>query len=287
MNINFEFGETKELNSFLDRNPYFYSAFEQLTLIINKCFSREPGFRNRLEHVGFMLGEACRDDFLEILQLASQGYGNGASKLLRGLYEHAVTLTYIVKFPEKAERFVRYAAIQEYKAMNAALQVSSEENFDAVMKPRTTAAQIRELYEKIKPEFQTTACRKCKSKQTAFSWDIDLTSMVRKVGDPFGTYYLGAYSIPNLDIHATLASIAKGDDDETPIQRTDRERAKADFVLYTAMLLTIPVLRCESDLFNLGFEAELSACEIAILSAWQSRPSARRKRENDFAAPSA
>lgn len=58
--------------------------------------------------------------------LAAHGFATGATKILRGLYKRAVTLEYISKHAEKAERFVRYAAIHEYKGMNAALQVLSE-----------------------------------------------------------------------------------------------------------------------------------------------------------------
>jgi hypothetical protein len=57
----------------------------------------------------------------EIVFLAVNGYGNGASKLLRGLYERAVTLTYLIKFPEKVERFERFAIIPEYKPISLKL----------------------------------------------------------------------------------------------------------------------------------------------------------------------
>lgn len=69
--------------------------------------------KNRLEDVSFSLSQTCREDFLEVTFLAVNGYANGAMKALRGLYERTVTLAYIGKKPEKAERFVRYAAIQD------------------------------------------------------------------------------------------------------------------------------------------------------------------------------
>ena len=65
-----------------------------------------------MQDIGFNLGETCRRDFLEIGFLAVNGYGIAAQKLLRGLYERAVTLEYIRQNPEKAERFVRFGAIQ-------------------------------------------------------------------------------------------------------------------------------------------------------------------------------
>ncbi len=70
----------------------------------------------------FSLGDACRQEYMEILFLAAHGYGTGASKLLRGFYERAVALAYILKNRDKVERFSNFAAVQEYKAMKDALK---------------------------------------------------------------------------------------------------------------------------------------------------------------------
>jgi hypothetical protein len=69
--------------------------------------------KNRTEDICFGLGHTCREDFLEILFLAANGYSNGALKLLRGLYERALTMSYIIKSPAKADRFMSFVAIQE------------------------------------------------------------------------------------------------------------------------------------------------------------------------------
>ena len=45
-----------------------------------------------IDRVLFWLGNVCREDFSEILLLAANGYGIGALKLFRGLYERVVTL---------------------------------------------------------------------------------------------------------------------------------------------------------------------------------------------------
>jgi Family of unknown function (DUF5677) len=77
--------------------------------------------------------KACRDDFGEVVFLAVHGHGNGATEILRGMFERAVTTAYLIKHPAKAERFVRYAAIQEHRAMAAALKVLSEKEFDEAL----------------------------------------------------------------------------------------------------------------------------------------------------------
>jgi hypothetical protein len=43
----------------------------------------------------FVLGRLCMEDFFEIIQLAGNGYGFGALKLVRSLYERAVTMAFL------------------------------------------------------------------------------------------------------------------------------------------------------------------------------------------------
>ena len=46
-----------------------------------------------------------------------------APKILRGLYERAVSLEYIRQNPAKAERFVRFAAVQEHRNAKTAVEL--------------------------------------------------------------------------------------------------------------------------------------------------------------------
>jgi hypothetical protein len=101
--IGFEFGDSQECDAFFKRNPKFYPAFERLMTLANKCFGRTFHPKTRLEDVGFDLGHTCCADYGEILFLAVNGFGRAASKLLRGQFERAVGLAYIIKHPEKAE----------------------------------------------------------------------------------------------------------------------------------------------------------------------------------------
>jgi hypothetical protein len=269
MEVIFEFGQTSESETFFDRNPKFYPAFERLAALINKCFGRPVRHKNRTEEVCFSLGETCREDFMEILFLAANGYATGASKLLRGLYERAVALAYIVKHPEKAERFVRYAGIQEYKAMNVALKAVSEKDWDAAVEPNNAAAKIRERYEMVKEEFQTTLCKKCDHKGTAFSWDIDVASMVRDVGPKFERLYLVSYQIANLHVHATLASTANlSQEGEPQEERAQKRHQEADFALWNATLILLLVVEVQNTLFNLNLGKDIAACEQDTQSVW-------------------
>lgn len=84
----FEFSETPQTEAFFARHPKFYPAFERLMDLANRCFARASGAKNHAQDVCFSLGHTCRDDYMEILFLVSNGYGTGASKLL-GAYTNA------------------------------------------------------------------------------------------------------------------------------------------------------------------------------------------------------
>lgn len=270
MNETFEFGETDASEAFLNRHPKFFPAFERLMVVGNKCFGRAPTPKSRAEHIAFGLGHACRADLLEVLFMGANGYNNGAMKLIRGLFERTVALAYIVKRPEKAERLVRFAAIQEYKGMNEALKLVSEEELDKIGTGVATVAEIRAMYEEVKPEFQVTRCDKCKKKGTAFSWDErDVASMVADVNEPvdnlFKTMFVGCYTTANFVVHTSLVSAME-------YQKSDPvENAKeADITIANGIILYLKVLEIQSRLFELGIAGEIETCWRDFNEVWMS-----------------
>jgi len=279
MDFTFEFGETEEVTAFFDRHPNFYPAFERLRALINRCFARPvPKPYYGPDHVRFGLGESCREDFLEICFLAANGYGVGASKLLRGLYERAVALAYMVKYPAKTDRFIRFAAIQEHKALKDALKVTTEEQWNSAMRPDNAAAEIRNRFETVKKEFEQADCKKCKTRRPAITWDLDVASMVREVGAPYDMYYLLAYTNANLEIHATLASALREDSKDQAARRA-RRRSQADIAFFCAGLLLVEVVRSQNTLFALNLDDEIQAAEEAMARLWKESIDARNSAE--------
>src|SRR5271165_1023170 len=116
----FEISDTAKSRTFVARNPMFPAAFVKLLDLSNKCFGRNPRDKDHREHICFWLGHTCRQDFLEVVFLAINGYGAGATKILRSPYERAVTVEYLIQNPKKVDRFLQFAAIQENRAMEAA-----------------------------------------------------------------------------------------------------------------------------------------------------------------------
>jgi len=233
------------------RNPHFADAFVKLLGLSNKCFGRNPRDKDHRQHICFWLGHTCRQDFLEVVFLAVNGYGAGATKVLRSLYERAVTIEYLIQNPEKVHRFLQFAAIQENRAIEAALQQVTQDQIDAQMGPENTVEEIRKRFQQYKGNFKATACSVCGVK-TPPSWDVDLVSMVQRVGEPYKKVFLLAYTNPNFLIHATLASASQHDE--------NREEKDAETALIVATELILAAIRSQNSLFSLKLDAEIDAC---------------------------
>ena len=181
MTIDFDFGETKKADEFFDHNPAFFSAFERVTQLANRCFGRPIPTDTEANRICFDLGQTCLQDYLEIIFLGVNGYGTGAFKLLRGLYERGVTAAYLILFPEKAVRFQQYTAIHSHKAVQRAQKITPQALIEMLSEYGLTIDQFRDEYEKAKPNFQETVCQKCGTRRVAHTWDVDFTSMVEIV----------------------------------------------------------------------------------------------------------
>jgi hypothetical protein len=153
----------------------------------------------------FALAQVSIEESCEIFLLIANNYKNGATKMLRGLYERALTIAYISQNPAKAQRFSDYGFIQEHRIIGPALKLTSEDLMNEHIKP-ASVADIRLGYEAHKDLFRITDCKKCGTTRIAHSWDIDITSMAEKVGNGFPQLLLIAYTIPTLQAHATMAS---------------------------------------------------------------------------------
>lgn len=170
-----------------------------------------------------------------------------------------------MKNPGKAERFVRFAAIQERRIAKTALEVVSEEEFNNALGPANTARDIEERYQEVKPEFEAIVCSKCGTKRVAASWDpLDVASMAKRVGPPLTDQILGAYSIPNLRIHATLASI-----------RSDRsQQEEADFAFQSAFYLMLTVIDSQNEMYRLNLDDDIASLSARWMAAWRPKPEA-------------
>jgi hypothetical protein len=266
--MGFEFGRSDKSDAFFKDHPNFWDAFEKLMNASNQCFGRVCHHNNQAEDIMFSLGQTCRNDYLEIMFMGVHGFNVATTKLLRGLYERAVTHAYIIKNPEKVMKFIRFGAIQEYRVMKGALEAGiAEDAFNERMPPENSITSITERRDKVKDEFKVKECGVCGMK-APMSWDkLSVEAMAKKAGDLYKALYLGGYALPNLHVHATLTSAVYLEGaDETCAAGVRKYEAYSNMGQAAAIMLL--VLKEQNALFKLGLDKELEAAEKAFAEEW-------------------
>jgi hypothetical protein len=136
--------------AFNQRNAKFVSeCYPGLVTTSEKLLNRRVPIKSIGDDIVFLLGRTSFEDYCELWVLAGNGYGIGALKILRGLYEKVVTLAYLVKHQGEIQRFHDYAVVQRRRLMNRVKEdPSARGRF-----PKAAYVEIEEAYEKVKSQF--------------------------------------------------------------------------------------------------------------------------------------
>jgi hypothetical protein len=194
------------------------------------------------ERLVFMLGRHVPEDFNEIFILAANGYGVGALKLLRPMYERLVTMMYLIRNPEKAKDFVDWHFVEKHKTLNL---LKDEDDDPTNYLTAEEVEQFKADYKRVKDRFP----------KRQHSWiNLDLKSMARKVG--VENMYLSLCHWPQLQIHTTiigmtvcLEATTEGVAFKTGAQRDEADRALLG--AHTCLLLALDEL---NRYFNLNVD---------------------------------
>jgi hypothetical protein len=95
---------------------------------------------------------------MEILLLCGNGYGVGTMKILRGMYELAVTARYLHAHPSEAKAFFDFHWVSQYKLAQAISETFGERTL--------TSEKIRQLKarrDEVREHFIVTVCKKCQA----------------------------------------------------------------------------------------------------------------------------
>src|ERR1700722_1401564 len=93
------FGSRDEAKEFIERHRLFFDRFPNLKEALRVAFVREFATEANADKVVFYSGRLAVEDFNEMLVLSGNGYGAGALKLLRGMFERLVTAHYVHTHP--------------------------------------------------------------------------------------------------------------------------------------------------------------------------------------------
>ena len=246
--------------------PGVTAALDNLVDLTVKLQQLPVALTSTAHEVIFAQTRVCIEECWEICLLAANRTGKGASKMIRGLYERAVTIVYISKDQSKAERFYTYSIIQEHRTLAHARKLFSDEVLNAQF-GFPLVEEADEAYKEAKKEFQKTKCKTCKTTETAHSWDIDLVSMAGKAGEGLAELYLLAYAIPTLQFHATGTSgLSRTTTDEyTTMFNCTVPEEETDLCSRLAFSLIGLLVDINIKMFQLPLEKELAdfsgACE--------------------------
>ncbi len=247
----------------------------------NRTFNREWATAEPLDRIVFTFGVMCWEDFEEILLLGANGYGFGCLKILRGMYERLVTVSYLRRNPGETERFVDFHYMADYKV--------ARELWDAFGKDELPADALEEkkkLRDSVKDKFMRACPTKdCDRQIPAFSWtNMDLVSMAKS--DKGLAKLVGfSYYIPMTETHpsvrAMMSRMAEGESGVTLAQRTEKAATWASNAVCTAHNLTLQNLFVQQEHFKelKEFEPLLEECLADFQASWgEAREAASKEK---------
>lgn len=260
-------GFRKEWEAFFKRHPLWPEKFKMLHSTLEKIFIRKLQRATPADKVVFFLGRLCVEDFNEVFLLCANGYGIGGLKIVRGLYERAVTSGYIAENPSEADTFLEYHFIHKGKMLHHVRKFID-------ISGKLTKSEIDETerqYAEYKEKFKEPLCKKCGTYRTRFSWsELDTAAMAQKIG--LGNLYFPGYFYPTLQAHATPSALK-----ERLIMRDDKgfsfnegsQREWADTALITAHNIIISVLKIQNIYFKLMLDNEIKDREKDFAAIWE------------------
>jgi hypothetical protein len=264
------FGFQEEWCDFEKRNALFLERYPHLKKAMDIAFNRVAYLLEPIDKFVFMYGRVCVEDFNEILLCCGNGAGHAGQKLLRGLYERAVTLRYLHEHPEEIEDFLDFHHVSQRKLKIACENTMGADTFSPEM-----AADIEKEYEQVREKFMITECEKCGTRRLNHTWSkLDTVAMANKT--TLGKLNALGYIIPLRQAHATVASMMskmKTTDDDGIAFVDAPQREEADKALRVAHNIFLDVFRVQDKRFEVpGLKEQNEICLQDFIDIWQKRP---------------
>jgi hypothetical protein len=196
------FGKSEEWEDFHRRHPRFAERLPHLKATLEAAFApvSTPKLVDRILR---NLLRTCVEDFFEILLLAGNGYGIGAQKLLRPMYERAVTAWYLAQNPRKARDFLNFGKINMFKLIDPIERTHGRKD----LIPPKILSGIKAFHGQFGKKKVKTATGKERKRSTArWSDDLSVEVMAEKAG-PLGKMVVCGWHLPTFQIHASLQNI--------------------------------------------------------------------------------
>ena len=251
-----QFGKPTEQAQFFNRHSHFFEKWPNLEMAINAALDGKRTCSTKTDKVVFATGNQCIEDFREILLLCGNGYGLGAMKVLRSLYERAVTARHLHLHSEQTDDFIDFFWVNAAKLNKRIQEAYGDSFFDAFPDQKEKFKEIEEQRAAVKERFQVTICKKCEKKGGNYTWSkedfVTLASKVGELGKPL--YILVAYYLPTEQAHSTMQALLSrlGQTQEAGVTFDhEPKRREADLVFHVALFILLDVLRLQYEHFNI------------------------------------
>ncbi|MGO9097463.1 MAG: DUF5677 domain-containing protein [Bryobacteraceae bacterium] len=194
------FPDGKDFTDFKNRHPTVLRALDEMAVgfdgLIGLIKEQEP---SEVNTILFLLFGASWREFEEILLLALNGYGSGAMKLLRALYERTVTTQYLMKVPAKVRQFRDFSDVHWHRLLKEA-----DENGLAAELSKQRREEIDANFARVKDDFTEIACKPCKRKRPQDSWTKKpVLTQAREIHEQLGQICFLGYLMPTFFLHTT------------------------------------------------------------------------------------
>lgn len=277
--------------TFLDSHVSFLIEFGELQKLADKIFSltlekynqppeKEPEGEALDQYTAlrlaqiiiFCLTRSAYDGFNDVFILAGNCRGFAAKMMLRMMYEHLVTASFIAMKPEEGKIFDDHASIEKWKVWIRTLKAVPE------AKDTVQHEQIQKLDEqqkRVRTRLKAEKCKTCKQPITQDAWTrVNVDTMAEQVDAATGSkslanLYAPCYLMPTALMHPTAFGLeARLDTTEAGLVYKDLPEAQAHDSLLRAHGLVLRLFKLMNEYFALGLDVELDSRWKAFPKIW-------------------
>jgi hypothetical protein len=253
-------------NDFIAKNQTFVDRLPNLKTAMDAAV-----FNVKMEELSdkviYYLARIVFEDLNEIVILCANGLSTGGMKILRGMFERAVTVCYLKKFPEKVDLFWNFFPVHQRKNMMVII-----ENFPEAVSEEAIK-KTNEAFEAVKNGYMITDCKKCGTKRLNHFWQKDHLMTMAKQAGGFDSVIFNGYYRPLEESHPSAAAIARRAraTGENTFEYSDDPRPEEDyFTLLSAHFLVLKAMEAVKDHFKLeNMEKPLERCLQDYIEIWK------------------
>jgi hypothetical protein len=243
-----QFGVPEAWDRFSKTNKKFIERVPNLIRARDIAFSQRTLKKRSVDMAVFLLGLLCSQDFSEVLLLCENGYQMAAQKILRGMYERAVTAHYLHMHPDEVDHFFDFHWVADHKLLKAIRETFGD---DALDKDRVM--EVETGFAGVKADFKVDVCKKCGSTRLNNTWSkLDFVSMARSCGT-LGDLIVPAYYFPLQQTHPNLLALAgsvRGESDHELELDLNVQPGLGETELGTAHAILLAVLDLQKEHFQ-------------------------------------